>query len=142
MYRKILMALENGAADGPLIAHVSELASQVRAELLLVHVADGFAARNFEQLKLAESEEMKRDRAYLEGEAEKLRARGLVVKIHLALGDPSRGIVKAAEAVGCDLIAMGGHGHRLIGDIIHGSTVHSVRHETTIPVLIVRTKKE
>ena len=36
------------------------------ASLLLVHVADGWAARNFEQLGLRESEEMKADRAYLE----------------------------------------------------------------------------
>ena len=36
------------------------------AKLLLVHVADGWVARNFDQLKLAESEEMKQDRLYLE----------------------------------------------------------------------------
>ena len=35
------------------------------AKLLLVHVSDGWVARNFDQLKLAESEEMKQDRVYL-----------------------------------------------------------------------------
>jgi nucleotide-binding universal stress UspA family protein len=39
------------------------------------------------------------------------------------------------------LIAMAGHGHRLFGDIFHGSTITQVRHNTTIPLLIVRTKK-
>ena len=66
MYRKILVALENSPADAALLPHIAEMARRLGSELLLVHVADGFAARNFNQLKLAESEEMKSDRNYLE----------------------------------------------------------------------------
>ena len=55
MYKKILVALENGAADEHLLPHICQLARQMNAELLLLHVADGWAARNFEQLKLAET---------------------------------------------------------------------------------------
>lgn len=141
MYRRILVALENGPADETLLPHVRELASRLGAELLLVHVAEGFGARHFEQLKLAESEEMTEDRAYLEREAEKLRAAGLPANIHLALGNPPQEILKAAETSQCDLIAMGSHGHRLIGDIIHGSTIHNVRHESPVPVLIVPARR-
>lgn len=141
MYRKILVALENGPADQALIPRVKELATRLGAEMLLVHVAEGFAARHFEQLKLAESEEMMEDRAYLEREAEKLRAEGLVATILLALGDPPQEILKAAETSQCDMIAMGSHGHRLFGDIIFGSTIHGVRHGSTIPVLIVPAPK-
>ena len=65
MYKKILVALENGRADESLVPHIAELARRLGSELLLVHVADGFAARNFEQLKLAESDEMRADRSYL-----------------------------------------------------------------------------
>ncbi len=137
MYRRILVALENGPADEALLPHVKELASRLGSELLLVHVAEGFAARNFEQLKLAESEEMKADRAYLEHEAERMRPAGLTVKTLLALGNPPQEILRAAESSQCGLIAMGSHGHRLIGDLIHGSTIHAVRHEASIPVLVV-----
>jgi universal stress protein A len=137
MYRRILVALENGRGDDPLLPHVKELALRMGAELLLVHVAEGFAARHFEELKLQESEEMMEDRAYLEREAGKLRADGLVAAILLPLGDPPQEILKAAESAGCDLIAMGSHGHRLLGDIIHGSTIHGVRHGSSVPVLIV-----
>ena len=66
MYRRILVAVENSAADRTILTHVSELARLTGAELLLVHVADGWAARNFDQLKLRESEEMQSDRAYLD----------------------------------------------------------------------------
>ena len=70
MYKKILVALENGRADRSLLPHVAQLASLLGSELLLIHVADGWVARNYDQLKLAESEEMKADREYLERQAD------------------------------------------------------------------------
>ncbi len=138
MYRKILVALENGRADDTLVPHIAELAWRLGSELLLVHVADGFAARNFEQLKLAESAEMKADRAYLAATAERLRTRGLIVNTELALGNPPTEILKTARAQACDLIAMTSHGHKLIGDFFLGSTIEKVRHNTAIPILVVR----
>jgi len=141
MYRKILVALENSRSDASLLPHVQELAKLAHSELLLIHVADGWVARNFTQLKLAESEEMKVDREYLEKTAAELRAQGLNVSAHLALGDPPSEIIKTAEREHCDLIAMTTHGHRFIGDLIFGSTIHEVRHRTSIPVLLVRAEK-
>ena len=142
MYQKILVALENSLADKSLLPHVAELAKRLHSRLLLVHVADGWAARNFNQLKLAESEEMKTDRSYLESTATRLRDDGLEVTTHLALGDPPKEIIKTAEREHCDLIAMTTHGHRLLGDLILGSTIHEVRHTTSIPILLVRATKE
>ena len=142
MYRKILVALENSTADQSLLPHVTELAKRLHSHLLLVHVADGWVARNFNQLKLAESEEMKEDRAYLESVAGRLRAEGLAVTTQLALGDPPGEILKTAEAERCTLIAMTSHGHRLIGDLIYGSTINEVRHKATIPILLVKAEKK
>ena len=141
MYRKILVALENSRADESLLPHVTELAKRCGSELLLVHVADGWVARNFDRLKLAESDEMKADRAYLETVAGQLRAQGLVVTARLALGDPPDEILKTAETEQCSLIAMTSHGHRLLGDIVYGSTINEVRHKSAIPVLLVRAEK-
>lgn len=137
MYKKILIALENGPADTRLLPHISQLARQVGAELLLLHVADGWAARNFEQLKLAESDEMKADSEYLEITAARLRDTGLRVDTLLALGNPPNEIVKIATAEHCDLIALTSHGHKFIGDMLHGSTIDRVRHNTTIPLLVI-----
>ena len=138
MYKKILVALENGRADQSLLPHVTELARLAGSHLLLVHVADGWVARTYDQLKLNESEEMRADRRYLEQTAERLRSEGISTSVHLALGDPPREIVKTAVAENCDLIAMTTHGHRLIGDILFGSTINEVRHSTNVPVLVVR----
>ena len=138
MYKKILVALENGRADDTLMPHIALLARQLGSALLLVHVADGFAARNFEQLKLAESDEIRADREFLETTAVKLRADGLAVTTLLALGNPPTEIIRVAAAERCDLIAMTSHGHKLIADLFLGSTIDRVRHNTAIPILVVR----
>jgi nucleotide-binding universal stress UspA family protein len=141
MYRKILVALENGPADETMLPQIAQLAARLGSELLLLHVADGFAARNFNQLKLAESDEMKSDRAYLEKAARHLREQGLTVATTLALGNPPTEIIKIAEAEDCKLIAMTSHGHRFFGDLFHGSTINEVRHRTHIPIFLVRAEK-
>ena len=138
MYRKILVALENSRADQSLLPHISQLARQLGSELLLVHVADGWGARNYDRLKLAESQEMRDDRRYLDETAAQLRAAGMAVAVKLALGDPPTEILNTARDEHCDLIAMTTHGHRLIGDLLFGSTIHEVRHRATVPVLLVR----
>ena len=138
MYQKILVALENSRADQSLLPHVTQLAALCRSRLLLVHVADGWVARHFDELKLAESEEMKNDRSYLTSVAANLRQAGVSVDTFLAMGNPPEEILKTAETAGCDLIAMTSHGHRLLGDLVFGSTIDAVRHKTAIPLLIVR----
>ena len=138
MYKRILVAVENSAADRSILAHVSGLARLTGAELLLVHVADGWAARNFEQLELRESEEMKSDRAYLESLQKELVAQGFKVQTQLALGDPATELVRTAEAQSVDLVAMSTHGHGFLGDIVHGATADRVRHLLKVPVLLLR----
>jgi len=138
MYKRILVALENGPADESLLPHVTQLAALLGSELLLIHVADGWVARNYDQLKLAESEEMMADRQYLEERIASLRQQGLEARLLLVLGNPPDEILKTAEREQCDLIAMTTHGHRLLGDLIHGSTITAVRHRSQIPLLLVR----
>jgi len=138
MYKKILVALENSRADQALIPHVIELARQFKSELLLVHVADGWAARNYERLHLAESEEMKEDRAYLERMGAELRQTGARVSTHLAMGDPATEILTVSKREHCDLIAMTMHGHRFLADLLLGSTIRGVRHKTRVPIFLVR----
>lgn len=138
MYKKILMPVENSPYDDAIVDHVRELARICKASVVLIHVADGWAARNISQLDLRESEEMKKDREYIEGLSAMLEADGLDSEALLASGDPATEIAQAAAREGCDLIAMSTHGHKFIGDIVHGSVSHSVRHASTIPVLLVR----
>lgn len=138
MYRRIMVPLENSATDGAIIEHVRQLAHSCGASVVLIHVADGFVARNIKQLDLRESEEMLTDRAYIEMVSATLSSDGLECEAVLASGDPAKEITEAAEREKCDLIAMGVHGHKFINDLLRGSVADSVRHNTTIPVLLVR----
>jgi nucleotide-binding universal stress UspA family protein len=138
MYRRILVAVENSKSDQTILRHVTELAKLTGAELLLVHVADGWAARNFTQLELRESDEMKQDRAYLEELRQRLTREGLTVHAQLAMGDPATELIRTAETQDVDLIAMTTHGHRFLADILHGATADRVRHLVRVPVLLLR----
>ena len=137
MYRKILVALDNSPTDEAMIPHITELAKVHGSHLLLLHVADGWVARNYNRLQLADSEEMKGDRAYLDRTAAALQAQGFTVETALALGEPATGILKTAAEQGCDLIAMTTHGHRFLKDLLYGSTITQVRHRASVPVLLV-----
>ncbi len=138
MYKRILVPLEHSDYDDAIVAHVRELALQMKSSVVFIHVADGWAARNQHQLVLRESDEMKRDRAYIEARADALETTGIAVECVLAGGDPSSEIADAAVREECDLIAMSTHGHKGMQDLIRGSVANGVRHRTTIPVLMVR----
>ena len=141
MYQHILVAVEHSKADEAILDHIVSLARLTKARLLLVHVADGFAARHFNDLQLRESDEMRDDRAYLDKRSEELRTAGLDVRSHLAMGDPATEIIRIAAKEGVDLIAMSTHGHRFLSDVIHGTTVDKVRHTVRVPVLLLRAPK-
>ena len=141
MYARILVPLEHSPADETILGHVRMLAQHLGSALVLIHVADGWVARNIKELDLRESEEMREDRLYLEEICARLQGEGLDVDAVLAGGDPAKEIAAAAEREGCDLIAMATHGHRLLDDVMHGSTATALRHATKIPVLMVRAEQ-
>ncbi len=138
MYKTILIPLDHSAADDTILRHVRPLARLMGSRLILVHVADGFGARNQKQLDLVESEEMLDDRAYLERVRAGLAGEGFDVSAVLECGDPAAKIVALAAAERCDLIAMATHGHGLVLDLLLGTVAEKVRHEATAPVLMVR----
>ena len=138
MYKRILVPLEHSAYDAAIIEHVRKLAAFCEASVVLIHVADGWAARNVNQLNLRESEEMRADREYLEQTCASLEQSGIEAECVLAGGDPSKEIADAAAREDCDLIAMSTHGHRFIKDMLYGSVANEVRHTSEVPVLLVR----
>ena len=142
MYRRVLVALEHSPYDACIIDHVRRLAQCCGSSVLLIHVADGWAARNIRHLDLQESEEMRVDREYLERISAELCADGFDADAVLATGDPAAEIAATAEREGCDLIAMATHGHRFLNDVVRGSVANEVRHRSMVPVLLVRGTRE
>jgi len=136
MYDRILITLDASPTDRVIIDHVCRLVKLTHSRLVLLHVADGWAARTYG--KDAISAEVSEDKAYLQKVENELRAAGIEVEAHLAFGDPVTEIVRWVERDGCDLVAMSTHGHRLLGDLFLGSTANRVQHRVQVPVLLLK----
>lgn len=139
MYQKILVTLDTSVADEAILEHIRPLARLMGSRIVLLHVADGWAARLYG--RDAVSREITEDRAYLGRVEVQLSAEGFEVESALAFGDPATQIVSWVEEKGCDLIAMSTHGHRLLGDLLWGTTANRVQHHVDVPVLMLRAKK-
>jgi nucleotide-binding universal stress UspA family protein len=139
MYRKILIALDATEADETILRHVSALARSFDSSVIILHVADGWAARLFGAD--AVSREIDEDKAYLEKVRARLAAEGLRAEAEMAYGEPADQIVKWVTSRGCDLVAMSTHGHRFISDLLYGSTADTVRHRVEVPVLLLKARK-
>jgi len=139
MYKKIVIPLDNSSTDETILVHIRQLAQLTKAQLILVHVADGFAARLQDQLNLADSQEVKKDQIYLDQVCSNLQKEGFDAKNILVQGkEPVEGILSVVEDQGCDLIAMATHGHQFIEDMILGSVADHLRHRTGLPILMIR----
>ena len=140
MYTRILVPVEHSDADRTILDHVQPLARMCGATIVLLHVADGWAARAYDDLKLRDSKEIQEDRAYLDRVAAELERQGFAVESRLAMGEPAAEIVKAVDAVQADLVAMATHGHGFVKDILLGATVDKVRHQIKVPVLLLQAR--
>jgi nucleotide-binding universal stress UspA family protein len=138
MYNNILLTLDSSSADRPIIDHIKQLATIMHSRVLLLHVATS-ASVQFHGSD-AGGEEVERSRAYLDEVKSEFKAADIDASAELGFGEPSREIVKWAKQKGCDLIAMGTHGHRLIADLVLGTTASRVQHNISIPVLLLRAR--
>ena len=138
MYETILVTLDGTPSDRAIIEHVKQLAKLANSRLVLLHVADGWAARTYGPD--AVSPEIDEDRAYLAQIKAELVAQGVPTEAELAFGDPATEIIRWVRERGCNLVAMSTHGHRLLADLFLGTAANTVRHEVNVPVLLIKAK--
>ncbi len=138
MYQTILVTLDGTPTDQAIIAHVKRLAKLSQSRVVLLHVADGWAARIFGRDAI--SPEITADTSYLNNVAAEFTALGIPAVAELAYGEPVAEIVKWVEQKGCDLVAMSTHGHRFLADVFLGATASRVQHSISVPVLLLRAR--
>jgi nucleotide-binding universal stress UspA family protein len=138
MYETILVTLDGTQTDRAIIEHVKQLAKLANSRLVLLHVADGWAARTYGPD--AVSREISEDTAYLEKVKAEFQSAGIATEAELAFGTPSEEIIKWVREKGCDLVAMSTHGHRFLADVFLGTTATRVQHNISAPVLLLRAK--
>ncbi len=138
MYDTILVTLDGTPTDRAIIEHVKQLAKLAHSRLVLLHVADGWAARTYGQD--AVSAEIAEDNDYLKNVRAEFESAGIPAQAELAYGDPASEIIKWVKEKGCDLVAMSTHGHRFLADVFLGTTATRVQHNISAPVLLLRAK--
>ncbi|HUM04849.1 MAG TPA: universal stress protein [Terriglobales bacterium] len=138
MYDTILVTLDGTPTDRAIIEHIKVLAKLAKSRLVLLHVADGWAARTYGPD--AVSPEIVEDTAYLEKVQAEFRELGIPAETELAYGEPAAEIIKWVRRKGCDLVAMSTHGHRFLADVFLGATATRVRHSIDVPVLLLKAK--
>jgi nucleotide-binding universal stress UspA family protein len=138
MYDTILVTLDGTPTDRAIIEHVKQLAKLAKSRLVLLHVADGWAARTYGPD--AVSPEITEDNAYLEKVRAEFQSIGISAQAELAYGEPADQIIKWVEKKRCDLVAMSTHGHRFLADVFLGATATRVRHSIDVPVLLLKAK--
>lgn len=136
MYETILVTLDGSATDRTIVEHIKRLAQVMKSRVVLLHVAEGWAARTFGSD--AVSPEIAEDSAYLEKVRAELQSAGIATEAELAYGEPAVEIVKWVQEHECDLVAMGTHGHQFLADLLRGATVDRVRHSIKVPVLLLK----
>jgi nucleotide-binding universal stress UspA family protein len=138
MYKTILVTVDGTPTDRAIIEHVKQLAKLAQSRVVLLHVADGWAARTYGPD--AVSREISEDTAYLEKVREEFQSAGISSVSEMAYGEPANEIIKWVREKGCDLVAMSTHGHRFIADFFLGTTATRVQHNISVPVLLLRAK--
>jgi nucleotide-binding universal stress UspA family protein len=138
MYKTILVTLDGTSTDRAIIEHVKPLAKLAGSRVVVLHVADGWAARTYGPD--AVSREILEDTAYLAKVRAEFQAADISAEAEMAYGDPTSEIVKWVKQKGCDLVAMSTHGHRFLADLFLGTTASRVQHSISVPVLLLRAK--
>ena len=136
MYQTIVVTLDTSPADRAIIDHVKRLAKFCASQVTLLHVADGWAARQFG--KDAVCAEVTEDTAYLQKVKIEFEAAGVPTTAQLLYGEPKNAILKWVQENNCDLLAMGTHGHRFLADLFLGATATHIQHRVDVPMLLIR----
>ncbi len=135
--RHIAAAVDFSSADTAVLSHAVTLARSAGrgATVLLLHVVESGGARIMGQEM--RDNEARADQQRLELYRDELGELGVGASYDLGFGDPADQLVALLQSHGPDVVVLGSHGHRTVGDFVHGTTVERLRHRVRIPVLVV-----
>ena len=137
VYRRILVPLDHTETDQQALAHSAALARAGGGEIVLVHVEEDVTSQFYGEA--ASTAEVESGREYLDAVMDSLKEQGLNARLIVRhSSNPGEEIVNVAREVRPDLVVMGAHGHRGLKDVVFGQTIHAVRHQLPVPMLIVR----
>lgn len=154
MALKILIPLDGSKTGETALPYVEELVSKlsprVKVELTLLqvvsflthYVAAGELMTPISYTEKEVKQIQQQARNYLTKVAKDIRSKKVSVKIRLGIGNAAEEIIRAADEISVDLIAMSTHGRHGISRWAFGSVTDKVLRGGHKPMLIVRVPKE
>lgn len=134
-FDRIALALDYTVNDNGIIRSALQLA-RPGTELILIHIVESAAAKQIGSE--TEDFETMQDRAQLEHYAAFFRDHGYTTTPVLGYRSRIKEIARIVAESGSELLIVGSHGHKTLGDWLFGETVNSLRHEVKIPVFVAR----
>ncbi|MFC2002057.1 universal stress protein [Chloroflexota bacterium] len=154
MYEKILVPLDGSKVGETALPYVEDLVSKLspdaKVEVTLLRVIPPITQKNVGGETsavipdLGKVMEERKDSAmdYLNKTGESLRSKGVAVTSRVEVGNPPEGIVKVAEEIDVNFIAMSTHGRSGLSRWAFGSVTDRVlRMEGRIPIIMVKAPK-
>lgn len=133
-YKRIAIALDYTPSDTKAINKALSIGNK-QATYYLIHIVESTGAIVYgDQFFDNERED---DMNWLNQYVNILRTNGFNANPVLGFGNPKTAIPEIVEQNACDLLIMGQHRHSLLKDLILGTIIESVRHNTKVPLLIV-----
>ncbi|HAS28270.1 MAG TPA: universal stress protein [Dehalococcoidia bacterium] len=142
MYKKILVPLDGSKTAEGVLPHAKALAYSEKAELILINVVANpafefaFSDPSIAARTIAEEEEL--GSKYMAEIEERLKSEGYKVTSLIKGGSAANTILKTAEEMGADIIAMSTHGRTGPAHWVIGSVAEKVVHHSKIPVMLIR----
>ncbi len=155
MYERILIPLDGSKVGESALIHVenliSRMSSEVKVEVILLQVLSPIQPQLVSGQHLSDIEFSKHQIEdntakaidYLTKTGEVLRSKGVTVEVRVSVGDVDTEIIKTANEIAANLIAISTHGRSGLARLAFGSVTDKVlRHSGNIPVLTVKAPKE
>ncbi len=134
-YHRIAVALDYSESDNKIISYAIGQGHK-DTEYILIHIVESVSANILGSQ--SNDYESQKDKAQLENYIQQLTQQGFKVKGMLGFRNRSKEIVRLVKESNADMLIMGTHGHRGLKDLFYGQTADVVRHQLSIPVLLVR----
>ena len=153
MYERILIPLDGSQLGESALPYVEDLVSklspEVKVEVTLFQVVSTthYVVAGEAGVKIPytekEAEQIKRiTMDYLNKAGEGLKSKGAIVKVKVGTGNAADEIIKAADEINANWIAMSTHGRSGISRWAFGSVTDKVLRGGNKPILMVRAPRE
>jgi len=138
--RRIAATLDFTESDTAVLSHAVTVAKSAGrgGKVLLLHVVESTGARMFGSDSL--DAEAQSDQQRLETYVSELIELGVEAEFDLGFGDPVEQLTALIVQHHPDLVIVGSHGHKGVGDFVHGTTVDALRHRVTVPIMVIPVK--